>query len=423
MNSTERTSLVRANNNNRDTLAANNSSGDDNNGHHHNNNYNGRPPRTQSSHEEFSRRDPRTLLAQVQHNAASFQAWAAKVLHAGGDSSKVHWVQNARVARTFAMIINGVLAILSLILIGVEMVEMVVREPILDYLLPESEISLFIAGLAVVAGALGFAVAYNLLVDEDSTRGYDDENGAGRQGNGSGGSGGNLGPRRPTQNNDPPAAIQQTGRPKLIMFTRPSTYLLTGNAVLLLVLSVAFIFTIVQRSAHLSQMDKELNSAWTDANRHRTKLISDFELRHQCCGYTSIADRPFPPKIEGRFPLTCSENDAYGFQVPCKANLAQNFGRWQKGIQHLLLAQLALLLPLLALIFSLSAIGIWKLKEQKQQGLEFAEAQTEATAAAPVVDERAGAQFERPRLEDVRPHHERTPLLVNLEPEPVSLID
>lgn len=146
------------------------------------------------------------------------------------------------------------------------MVEMVVREPILDYLLPESEISLIVAGLTVVAGAFGFAVAYNLLVEEDTTHGSDSENGNYRQGNGSGGNEGDLGPRTPTQprstnnthgqDHDSPLVLQPARHPRL-MFTRSSTYLLTGNSVYLLMLSIAFIITIVQRSSHLSKVGKE----------------------------------------------------------------------------------------------------------------------------------------------------------------------
>ncbi|KAF9079311.1 hypothetical protein BGX23_004417, partial [Mortierella sp. AD031] len=69
---------------------------------------------------------------------------------------------------------------------GVEMVEMALRESILDYLLPESEITLFAAGLTIVTGAFGFAVAYNLLVEEDTTnKGDERDNDEGRRGNGS----------------------------------------------------------------------------------------------------------------------------------------------------------------------------------------------------------------------------------------------
>ncbi|KAF9984694.1 hypothetical protein BGZ75_003733 [Mortierella antarctica] len=84
-----------------------------------------------------------------------------------------------------------------------------------------------------------------------------------------------------------------------------------------------------------------------------------------------------------------------------------------------------MLLPLLALTFTLSAIGIRKLQERKQQGLASseaqAEAQAEATATIPVMGGRMGAQYERPLLEDVAPHHERTPLLVNTGAESVRL--
>ncbi|KAG9322094.1 hypothetical protein KVV02_005578 [Mortierella alpina] len=410
-------SLVRVNG----AVSPNISGGDNNNGSAHHDNYNqSRQSRTHPTHQESFRRDPQSLLAQVQRSVASFQIWAAKVLRASEDSSTVNWVQNARVARTFAMIINGLLAVFSLVLIGVEMVEMVVREPLLDYLLPESEISLIVAGFTVAACAFGFAVAYNLLV-EDTTCRSDSENG-----NDSGGNGGGIGPRTPipprstndvlAENSSSPSVVQQTMHPRL-MFTRTSTYLLTGNAVVLLMLCIAFMTTIVQRSGHLSQMNKELNNAWTDGFRHRTKLISDFELRHHCCGFNSPKERAIPEK--------CSENEAYGFQVPCVDDLAKDFGRWQKGIQYLLLTQLAMLLPLLALIFTLSAIGIRKLQEWKQQGLASSEAQAEvqaeATATVPVMGGRVGAQYERPLLEDVAPHHERTPLLVNTGAESVRL--
>ncbi|KAF9324101.1 hypothetical protein BG006_000871, partial [Podila minutissima] len=173
-------------------------------------------------------------------------------------------------------------------------------------------------------------------------------------------------------------------------------------------------------------MDKELNSAWTEASRHRTKLISDFELRHHCCGFNHLTDRPFPPVYKPKDPekpkdpslQTCSENTAYGFQVPCKAELAKDFEQWQKRIQHLLLVQVTMVLPLLILAMALSAIGFLKLKERKPEGLEDAEAQAEATVAVPVVDGRGGSQHEHPMLEDVTPHNGGMPLLVNVEAEP-----
>ncbi|KAG0351140.1 hypothetical protein BGZ54_003404 [Gamsiella multidivaricata] len=424
----ERTSLVRSNS----TLNRVSSPS-----HYSNNGYNNqaRPSRTPSSREDFARRDPRTFLVQVQRSLASFQTWAAKVLHGGEESSVVNSVQNARVARTFMMIINVILAVLAFLLMGVEMVEMALREPILDYLLPESEITLIVAGLTIVTGAFGFAVAYNLLVEEDTTNKGDERgNDEGRRGNSSGGNGRGSGPRTPTpprstdnilgQNNDSPLVLQQqqTRRPRL-MFTKASTYLLNGNAVFLVVILIVYMISIAQRSVHLSQMDKELNSAWTETNRHRTKLISDFELRHQCCGFNSITDRPFPPVGKPKEPKkqTCSVNSAYGFQVPCKAELTKDFERWQKGIQHLLLAQVTMLLPLLLLVMTLSAIGFSQLKERRQEGLEDAETQAEATAAVPVVDGRGGAQYERPLLEDVTPHNGGIPCLVNVEAEPVRL--
>lgn len=97
-------------------------------------------------------------------------------------------------------------------------------------------------------------------------------------------------------------------------------------------------------------MDTELNKAWTDAVRHRTQYISDFELRHHCCGYNSISDRPFPPLDKPNKPgepkepkQTCSENPTYGFKVACKAELAKDFTRWQTRIQQLLLVQVTML--------------------------------------------------------------------------------
>ncbi|KAF8977624.1 hypothetical protein BGZ52_006872 [Haplosporangium bisporale] len=416
----ERTSLVRSNNTlNRGSSPSHSNNNGYNTGtgpHHHNYNSQARPSRTPSSREDVARRDPRTFFAQVQRGLAPFQTWAAKVIHGGDESSVVNWVQNARVARTFMMIINVILAILAFILMGVEMVEMALREPILDYLLPESEITFLVAGLTIVTGAFGFAVAYNLLVEVD-TMNMDDErsNDEGHRGNGSGGNGRDSGPRTPIlprssdmlgQNNDPPLVLQhqQTRRPRL-MFTKASTYLLNANTVFLAVVLIVFTISVAQRSAHLSQMDKELNSAWTESSRHRTKLISDFELRHHCCGYNSITDRPFPPAEpkpkepkepkepeDPKKPKTCSEHSAYGFK-----------------------------LPLLLLVTTLSVVGFSKLKERKQEGLEDAEAQAEETAAVPVADERGGIRYERPLLEDVPSHNGVPPFLISLESEPVRL--
>ena len=66
-------------------------------------------------------------------------------------------------------------------------------------------------------------------------------------------------------------------------------------------------------------------------------------------------------------------------------------------------------------------IGLSRLREREQEGLEDAEAQAEATAAIPAVDERGGAQSERPLLEGVTPQNGGTPLLINVEAEPVRL--
>ncbi|KAF9133385.1 hypothetical protein BGX30_012305 [Mortierella sp. GBA39] len=366
------------------------------------------------------------------NNNNGYNTLNANVLHENQESPVVNWVQNARVSKTFMMIINVVLAVFAFLLMGVEMIEMALREPILDYLLPESEMTLLAAGLTIVVGAFGFAVAYNLLVEDTANDRYDRDNDEGRQGNGFGGNGRDSGPRtsaqsHPTenmlgQNNDPPLVVQQQARGPRLMFTKASTYLLNGNAILLVVVLVVFTIAVAQRSVHLSQMDKELNSAWTDAIRHRTQQISDFELRHHCCGFASISDRPFPPKDKPDTPpdelKTCSENGSYGFNVPCKAELTKDFARWQTRIQQLLLVQVTMLVPLLLLVMTLSAIGFSKRTERKQERPDDAEAQAEAIGVVPGLDGRGvGVQFERPLLGDVEPS---TPFLVNIEAEPVS---
>lgn len=151
---------------------------------------------------------------------------------------------------------------------GVEMIEMALREPILDYLVPESEMTLLAAGLTIVVGAFGFAVAYNLLVEDTANDRNDRDNDEGRQGNGSGGNGRDSGPRTPNQphstdnmlgqNNDPPLVVQQQ-QPRVprLMFTKASTYLLNGNAILLFAVLVVFIISVAQRSFHLSQVTKK----------------------------------------------------------------------------------------------------------------------------------------------------------------------
>ncbi|KAK3839995.1 MAG: hypothetical protein JOS17DRAFT_725636, partial [Linnemannia elongata] len=421
----ERTSLVRSNGtSNRVGSPSHNNS---NNGY---NTGNGHHQQQQNNNNNPARRDPRTLLTQVQQSLGLFQAWAVKLLHENQGSPVVNWVQNSRVARTFMMTINVILAVFAFLLMGVEMVEMALREPILDYLLPESEMTLLVAGLTIVTGAFGFAVAYNLLV-EDTTNDRDDrDDNEGRQGNGSSGNGRDSGPRTSNpahftdnmlgQNNDPPLVVrQQQPRGPRLMFTKASTYLLNGNAILLFVVLVVFTISIAQRSFHISQMDKELNSAWTDASRHRTQHISDFELRHHCCGYDSLSERPFPPKNPKDPKQICSENPAYGFKVPCKAELAKDFRRWQTRIQQLLLIQMTMLVPLLLLVVTLSAVGFSKRKELKQERPDDAEAQAEAVGVVPVVDGRGtGAQFERPLLGDAT----STPFLVSIEEaEPVRL--
>ncbi|KAG0369735.1 hypothetical protein BGX24_002312 [Mortierella sp. AD032] len=214
------------------------------------------------------------------------------------------------------------------------------------------------------------------------------------------------------------------------MFTKASTYLLNGNAIILTVALIAFIVSIAQRSVHLSGMEKEMNHAWTDAIRHRDGLISSFELRHECCGLNSLVDRPFPPlwgkdkgPLEPSDPRQpCSTNIAYGFQVPCRAELGKDFGRWQTRIQYLLLAEATMLLPLVLLVMTLSVIGNLRLKEKKREELDDAEAQAEAVGAVPAVVDGTGgatAQYGRNLLEDVPAHSGGTPFLINVEAEPV----
>ncbi|KAF9542490.1 hypothetical protein EC957_001932 [Mortierella hygrophila] len=420
----ERTSLVRSNGTSNRVGSPSHSNNNNNNeyntlnGNHHQQNNNSNP----------GRRDPRTFFAQVQQSLGLFQTWAAKVLHENQESPVVNWVQNARVAKTFMMIINVVLAVFAFLLMGVEMMEMALREPILDYLLPESEMTLLAAGLTIVVGVFGFAVAYNLLVEDTANDRCDRDNDEGRQGNGSGGNGRDSGPRTSTQsyptdnllgqNNDPPLVVQhQQARGPRLMFTKASTYLLNGNAILLVVVLVVFTIAVAQRSVHLSQMDKELNNAWTDTYRHRQHHISDFELRHHCCGLNHLTDRPFPPVDKPTLGETCSENISYGFKVPCKAELSKDFARWQTRIQQLLLVQVTMLVPLLLLVVTLSAIGFSKRTERKQERPDDTEAQAEEARVVPVLNGGGvGVQFERPLLGDVE---HSTPFLVNIEAEPV----
>ncbi|KAG0292748.1 hypothetical protein BGZ96_003728 [Linnemannia gamsii] len=306
----ERTSLVRSDN---ALNRANSPSHINNNGYdtgngsqhnRHNNNNNQAPP----WREDVARRDPWTSLKQVQRSLAVFQTWAAKILRENEESPIVNWVQNARVARTFMMIMNVIIGIFAFLLMGIEMVEMALREPILDYLFPESEMTLMVAGLTII-------------------------------------------------------------------------------------------------------MEGELNNVWTGAFRHRKALISDFERRHQCCGYEQVNQRAIPKN--------CSEDPKYGFKVPCKAELTKDYERWQNRIQHLLLAQVTMLLPLLLLVMILSAIGFAKLKVRKQERLEDTEAQAEATVSSPAVDGRGTAHYERPLLEDVTAHIGASPFLIDVEAEPV----
>ncbi|KAF9908807.1 hypothetical protein EC991_009510 [Linnemannia zychae] len=420
----ERTSLVRSDR----TLSNDYNS---NNGHHNNRPH---PSRTtsdrDSNNNNATRRDARTVLTNVQRSIVAFQTWATEILLRNNKEAPIviQWVQNARVARTFMLIVNAILAILAFVLMGVEMVEMAVREPILDHLLPENEMTLYIAGFTIVAGAFGIAVAYNLLVEQDDPS---TEGGNGQDGSSGGGGGSNPGSRRaspslrhPTDNmlgqsnvhsetSQQQQQQQHAKRPRL-MFTKASTYLLNGNAVFLFVLLIAFTVAIAQRSVHISKMEGELHAAWVDANRHNRLLIKNFELRHQCCGYKSIKENAFPPlnpkKGEDVGP-PCHLNKAYGFQLPCQGELTKDFERWQKRIRELLLVQVTVMVPLLLLVVALSVIGNSKLKERKQE-LED-EAQAEAVAVVPVVNGR-----DQPLLVDFVPHNDGMPNLIDVNSEP-----
>ena len=263
---------------------------------------------------------------------------------------------------------------------------MVVREPILDYLLPESEFTLVAAGLTIVAGAFGFAVAYNLLVEEDTpgkNKNDDDHRGSGSGRNGEPGPRPPIPPRSTSsilgQNGDSSLITQQTTRRPRLMFTRASTFLLNGYAALLVVVLAVFVISIAKRSSHLSQvfctsyvnylrcisktflyspnpfmillkpkMDIELNGAWSIAFKPRNRfLVRDFELRHRCCGYNNLIDRSHPPDEPhnddpNKIP-PCWENPDFGFDVPCRAKLVKDYWLWQNEIQHLLLVQVTML--------------------------------------------------------------------------------
>lgn len=109
----ERTSLVRSNGtSNRVGSPSHNNS---NNGY---NTGNGHHQQQQNNNNNPARRDPRTLLTQVQQSLGLFQAWAVKLLHENQGSPVVNWVQNSRVARTFMMTINVILAVSFLLCSG-----------------------------------------------------------------------------------------------------------------------------------------------------------------------------------------------------------------------------------------------------------------------------------------------------------------
>lgn len=110
----ERTSLVRSDsamNRVNSPSYINNNGYNTGNGRHHNHNNNQAHP----SREDPARRAPRTFFVEVQRSLALFQTWAAKILHENEESPIVNWVQNARVARTFMMVINVILTVSSLL--------------------------------------------------------------------------------------------------------------------------------------------------------------------------------------------------------------------------------------------------------------------------------------------------------------------
>ncbi|KAG0230886.1 hypothetical protein BGW42_000608 [Actinomortierella wolfii] len=339
------------------------------------------PPRTTSAfnNSASSRQDYRNLLAQAQQSLASFQEWAAKSLHKDdADTSLVNWVQSARVARTFVMIINIILTLLAFLLMGVEALEIMLREPILDYLIPESATTMFAAGLIVLIGAFGFSVAYNLVVDDGSSL-EDSEDGRRDGHRGHGGNGRDPGPQSPIP---PPTPSIQHGHPSESMTVQPKTS---------------------------RRMDKELESAWSYSYRHHKQFISDFERRHSCCGFARLDDRPIPNEPKNN--NTCVQNPSYGFQTPCKDVLSIDYLRWQKGIHNLMVVQLAIMTPLLALYAILAMVGIkkrngWKQVRQHGEPALLDLSFENDVGARPVYHP------ERPLLEG-NTENERTPLLTD----------
>ncbi|KAG0228478.1 hypothetical protein BGW41_003410 [Actinomortierella wolfii] len=366
-------------------------------------------PRTTSAFNNGAsgRQDYRNLLAQAQQSLASFQEWAAKSLHKdGADTSLVNWVQSARVARTFVMIINIILTAL----------EVMLREPILDYLIPESATTMLAAGLIVLIGAFGFAIAYNLVVDDGSSL-KDSEDGRRDGHHGSGGNGRDPGPQSPIP---PPTPSIQHGHPsesmtvqrktsRRVMLSPASVYLLSATVFFLAITLLVLTYSALQRSSHLSQMDKELESAWSYSYHNHKQFISDFERRHSCCGFARLDDRPIPN--EPKKNNTCVQNPSYGFQTPCKDVLSIDYLRWQKGIHHLMVVQLAIMTPLLALYAILAMVGIkkrngWKQVKQHEEPVLLDLSSESDVGARPVYHP------ERPLLEG-NTENERTPLLTD----------
>ncbi|KAF9970914.1 hypothetical protein BGZ73_006209 [Actinomortierella ambigua] len=303
-------------------------------------------------------RDRRSLLAEIQRNLSPFQAWAANVIHEGDQSSKtlLNWVQSTRIARTFLLAVNILLTVLAFALMGIEAIEMVVREPIFTFLTPNDETTVIAAGLLIIVGAFGFAVAYNLLVEETETletKKHDrDTNHRGAGGGGGGGHGGRDPSGPPPM--VPPSNGQRLGSPRpeatttggagtvvqrktRVLFTTASTKLLIANTVVLLAALL---------------MDVDLNSAWTNAYRHHKQFILKYEQEHHCCGFAHVDDRPIPNDKD----RTCATELQYN--VPCRDGFGDGYRRWQRGIYQFMALELTILCALLLVTAILATTGV-----------------------------------------------------------------
>ncbi|KAG0250135.1 hypothetical protein DFQ27_009558 [Actinomortierella ambigua] len=416
------------------------------------------PPRTASGFDNFAAgpRDRRTLLNQIQRNLSPFQAWAANVLHEGDRSSRsvLNWVQSARIARTFLSAVNIVLAVLAFLLIIVDMLEMVVREPILDFLIPANETTIIAAGLLIVLGAFGFSVAYNLLVEEKEDSSARHQHRGGREGHGGSGTDGGGGGGSPWSPVGPPHSTASLGqraehttttstgavvhqqRMTRVLFSPASTKFLVANAALLAVGFLALVIAVSQRSAHLSQMDWQLNSAWTDAYRHHKQHILNYERDHSCCGFAHLHDRDVPNKGN----ITCVSE--LKFTEPCKDGFAHDYIRWQRGIFQFMVMELVVLSPLLLVTTTLATIGVVTRHQAKpwfiEDGVPFgSEDDQEAPADAATVDgystadRSATTHPNRPLLEGapattpaaIESPNNQTPTLIDLTTTPAGVAD